>query len=137
MSGLLRWLGIVSERADRTTYEIRTGRLQAAAAALRELDRMSELRVTSPAILGNLRAEYSQLVESAEQELRNLAVNSEELQARDLQRVRRHLLESERDRVMQAFHHGTLGRESLQRLLADIDARLLALETAGSPSRPA
>lgn len=136
MPGLLRWLSIVRVGADRTGYEVRAGRLQAAVAGLRELDRMSELRAASPAILDKLHAEYSQLVENAEQDLRKVAVNGDELQARDLRRIRRHLLDSERDRVTQAFHHGTLGRESLQRLLADIDARLLALETCESSTAP-
>lgn len=129
MSGLLQYLGLVSEAAGRTTYEMRSGRLQAAAAALGELDRMSKMHVASPLVLDTLRGEYRQVVHEAEQQLKELGVSSQELQDRDLHRVRRHLLEVERDRVMGALHHGALGRESAARLLADIDARRLALET--------
>jgi monovalent cation:H+ antiporter, CPA1 family len=133
MSGLLRRLGLVSETVDQVGYEIRSGGLQVAAAALRELDRLSEMRAASPATLEALRREYNDIIEHAEQELRKLAVNARESQTRDLRRIRRHLLDTERDRIMQAFHHGSLGRESLARLLADVDARLLALESGREP----
>jgi len=129
MSGLLKLLGLLSDAADRTAYEVRTGRLQAAAAALDELERMSTRRVTSPAVLEALRTEYAQEVQTSEQQLKELGVSSQELQKRDAHRIRRHLLEIERDRIMEALHHGALGRASVERLLADIDARRLALET--------
>lgn len=128
MSGLLKHLGLFSEASGRAAYEVRSGRLQAAAAALSELDRLSQMRVASPAVLDTLRTEYAQVVHAAEEQLQELAVSSQELQIRDVHRIRRHLLDVEHDRVMQAFHHGALGRESLERLLADIDARRLALE---------
>jgi monovalent cation:H+ antiporter, CPA1 family len=125
MSGL----GIVRAATDRAAHEMRTGRLQAAGAALSEIERMSQLRAASPEILDALRMEYSNLAQHAEEELRTLSLNSRELQDSDRQRVRRHLLDIERDRVTQALQHGSLGRESHERLLADIDARLLALDT--------
>jgi len=129
MSGVLKWLGIVTEPADSTAYEIRSGRVQAAAAALQELDQMSRMRLAAPETLDSLREEYRHIIESTEQELQKLAVSSKELPNRDLFRIRRHLLVAERDQVMQAFQQGTIGRKSLDRLLADIDARLLRLET--------
>jgi monovalent cation:H+ antiporter, CPA1 family len=129
MSGLLKGLGIVCATTHRAAYEMRSGRLQAASAALSEIERMSQLRAASPEILDELRTEYGNLAQHAEEELLKLSHNSRDLQDSDRQRVRRHLLDIERDRVTQAFHHGSLGRESHDRLLADIDARLLALDT--------
>ena len=128
MSGLLKYLGLTSEAAGRTAYEVLRGRLQAAAAALGELDRMSARRAASRSVLEALRAEYEQQVQKAEQQLKELALSSEELQQQDGHRIRRHLLEVERDRVMEALRHGAMGHESVERLLADIDARRLALE---------
>jgi hypothetical protein len=58
-----------------------------------------------------------------------LALSTRELQSRDLGRIRWDLLDIERDRVMQSFRQGVLGRKSQQKLLADIDARLSELET--------
>jgi len=129
MSALLKRLGLVGEARDRADYEVRTGQLQAAAAALGELDRLSQIRVSSPEALDTLRTEYSEVVRNAEQQLKELTLSSRDFLNRDVRRIRRHLLDVERDRIMQAFHHGTLGHKSLERLLADIDARRLALET--------
>jgi CPA1 family monovalent cation:H+ antiporter len=132
MSGLLRVLGIVNEPGDRMAYEIRSGRVQAAAAALRELERLSQMHLGAPEILDTLRTEYRQIVESAEQQLRSLAVSAQQLQDHELYRIRRHLLDAERDQVLEAFRQGALGRKSRERLFADIDARLANLDATQS-----
>lgn len=132
MSPMLRWLGIVSERAERIAYEILSGRIQAAAAALGELDRMAQSRVAAPDLLDGLREEYRRTMTSAEQEMGKLAIDSREISRQDLLRIRRRLLAAERDQVMRAFARGALGRSSQEKLLADIDARTLGLEAEGA-----
>jgi Na+:H+ antiporter len=132
MSGLLSRLGIVSEPANRTAYEIRAGRLRAAAAALRELEHLSQTRAAAPEILDTLRAEYAQMVEGAEKQLRSLTMSAQQLQDQELCRIRRHLLDTERDQVIQAFRQGELGPKSQETLLADLDTRLVSLETGPS-----
>lgn len=136
MPALLRWLGVMDEVAERSAYELRRGRLEAAAAALAELDEMAQLRMASPEVLEPLRAEYRATIESAEQELAKLIVTRQQLQDREMHAIRRRLLGVERDRVMQAFSRGSLGRQSEQKLLADIDARLVALEMGEEHKAP-
>ena len=131
MSWLLTRLGIVSESADRTAYELRSGQLQAAAAAVQELDRMAQMHLAAPEILSSLRDEYRRTVESTEEEMQKLAVSRP--YSRDLYRIRRRLLVTERDQVMRAYREGALGRKSQERLLADIDARLVRLESGDTP----
>lgn len=125
MAPLLKWLGIATEGADRTEYELRSGRLQAAAAALRELDRLAVEHDVNPDTIQVLRAQYQGRLGEAEQELRKLTLSSQELQRGALRRARLRLLDTERDQVVRSFHQGTLGRDSQQKLLADIDARAL------------
>lgn len=134
MSPMLRALGIVSEPAERIAYEIQNGRIQAAAAGLGELDRMAQLHLASPRMLDALREEYRRTMASAEQEITKLDMDTRELSRQDLRRIRRRLLATERDQVMQAFAQGALGRTSQERLLADIDARALGLDAQGPPS---
>jgi CPA1 family monovalent cation:H+ antiporter len=134
MSGLLKWLGIVSETADRTHYEVLTGQMEAAAAALRELDSMADARSIPPAVHETLRDEYGRVLESADQALRKLVISRNDLQSRDLRHVRRRLLDIERDRVMQSFSQGTLTRKSQEQLLANIDSRVVALEAGEQPA---
>jgi Na+:H+ antiporter len=129
MPVLLRGLGIALEKPERLDYEFRSGRLQAAAAALRELERMTAERAASPAVLESLRGDYQRRVTDAEQDLSKLTLSSERLRLGDLRRVRRRLLDIERDQVMQSFHQGALSHSSQQRLLADIDARILNADT--------
>jgi monovalent cation:H+ antiporter, CPA1 family len=133
MSGLLKWLGIATEAAERAEYELRNGRLQSAAAALRELDRLAAERAMTPTAIGVLRAEYQRRLDEAEQELRRLTLSSQELQRGALMRARRRLLDTERDHVVQSFHQGTLSREIQQKLLADIDARAMNADLNDSP----
>jgi CPA1 family monovalent cation:H+ antiporter len=135
MSGLLRFLGVVSEPAERTAYEVESGRQQAAAAALQELDRMARLRLAAPDVLDAVREDYRQLVERSEQEMRKLQADRQPLRERELERVRRHLLITERDQVMRAFQRGALGRRSNDRLVADIDARLMGLDSGEGPAK--
>ena len=63
MSPLLRWLGIVRGHQEHTAYELTRGKLQAAHAALDEIDRMSRVHFTNPEVLASLRREYEQKVE--------------------------------------------------------------------------
>jgi Na+:H+ antiporter len=134
MSPMLRWLGVVSERADRIAYEVQNGRIQAAAAALGELSRITQSHLAAPELLDSLREEYRHTMTSAEQELRTLAVDSRELSRQDLRRIRLRLLAAERDQVMRAYAQGVIGRTSQERLLADIDARTLGLDAEPEPA---
>jgi monovalent cation:H+ antiporter, CPA1 family len=128
MSGLLRWLDIVTDAPDQTDYEVKIGKLQAAAAALHELDRLAQMRSAAPETLDDLRVEYGRIAADAEREVRDATVSAQTLRNLERRRIQRHLLDVERDRVGQSFAHGTLGRHSHDKLLADIDCRLLTLK---------
>ncbi len=133
MSSLMRRLGLVSSRAERVAYESRRGALQAADGALEEIDRMAARHLAAADTLASLREQYVRRLERAEAELRNLGGDRRVLAREERLRVERHLLLVERARVIEAFRQGTLGEGSRDRLLADIDARLLRLETEGLP----
>ncbi len=133
MSSLMRKLGVVSSRAERLAYELRRGALQAADGALDEIERMAARHLAAPETLDALREQYAARVEQAEAELGGPEGNREALAREELYRVQRHLLLVERARITEAYRQGTLGNRSRERLLADIDARLLKLETDGVP----
>jgi len=63
MSGLLKRLGIISEPGDRTTYEVRNGRVRSAAAALRELEHLAQTRAAAAEILDRLRSQETLLAD--------------------------------------------------------------------------
>ncbi len=129
MSPLLRWLGIVRGHQERAAYELTRGKLQAAHAALEEIDQMSHVYFTNPEVLASLRREYEQKIERDSAALDELHLERQQLHAEELQRARRHLQSVEKDAVIDAFHRGLLSQAVQEKLLADIDAQLLRLES--------
>ena len=136
MSTLLTRLGLVAGPTKRAAYELERGKLQAADGALEEIARMSRSHLVAPEILAPLREEYQRVVDDTASELQKLDADRQRFADEELSRLRRYLLTVEKDRVMRAFRQGEVGREAHARLLADIDARLLALENQG-PGAPA
>ncbi|MGD8317871.1 MAG: Na+/H+ antiporter [Myxococcales bacterium] len=129
MPRLLRALGIVGRGDARASYEIARGRLEAARAALSELDRMEQVPLGESNPLAALKEEYEDRIQRTEEEMRDLQPKEEDLRAEEVRWVRRHLVLAERARVVEAFHRGAIGQDAYTRLLADIDARLLRAES--------
>lgn len=136
MSPLLRWLGIVRGHQERAAYELTRGKLQAAHAALEEIDQMSHVQFTNPELLDSLRREYEQKVEHDRAVLDKLHLERQQLDAEELQWARRHLLQVEKGVAIDDFHRGLLSQPVQEKLLADIDAQLLCLES-GDTEGPA
>jgi Na+:H+ antiporter len=129
MSPLLRWLGIVRGQQEHASYELTRGKLQAAHAALEELGRMSHTHFANPGLITCLREEYKQKIERDSEALSELRLDREQLQAEEAQWARRHLLTVEKNAVYDSFHRGVINQAVQEKLLADIDAQLLRLES--------
>ena len=90
---------------------------------------MSHVRFTNTEVLANLRTEYERIVESDNTDLNKLHLEKQQLYVEELQWARRHLLLVEKGVVNDAIHHGDLSQNVQEKLLADIDAKLLRLES--------
>jgi hypothetical protein len=110
--------------------------LQAAHAALEEIDRMSRVHFTNPEVLATVRREYEQKAERDSAALDELPLDKQQIRAEEAQSARRHLLLVEKGVVTDAFHHGGLSQAVQDKLLVDIDARLLGLESGGTNTFP-
>ncbi len=128
MAPLLRRLGVGRPRGERTTYDRLRGELHVVQVALRELDQMVESGQADRATLETLRHEYEQRQERLQEELIRLRAERGNLPREDLLRARRHLLMVEKSEALDASREGLLGNEAYERLIADIDGRLLALD---------
>ena len=120
MSPLLRWLGIVCGHQQHAMYELTRGKLQAAHAAIEELDPMSHVHFTNPEVLAGLRREYEQKVKRDRAALDELHLEGQQLHAEELQYARRHLLLVEKGEAIDAFHRGLLSQAVQEKLLADM-----------------
>jgi Na+:H+ antiporter len=125
MGPLLRWLGIVRGSEALAAYDLERGRSQAADAALAELGVMEQRRMAHRDVLQRLRRGYEGRLQSAEQAIDELHLKADDVRNEEFTRARRHLLLVEKDRVLEAFRLGTIGTETYEALLADIDARLV------------
>ena len=78
-----------------------------------------------PRVLERLRREYEERLHSAEQAIDELHLAADEVRDEEFVRARRQLLLVEKDRILEAFRQGTIGPQTYESLLADIDARLV------------
>ena len=69
------------------------------------------------------------MIQSIEQNMAEIQPEQEQLDAEETKWVRRHLLLVEKRRVIETFHEGRMDHEIYEKLLGDIDARLLKVET--------
>ncbi len=129
MSPLLRVLGVVEGRGERNEYEFARGRLRAAKAALEELKELSGSRYADAKAFDRLRESYESTVEETQKTLRELHLDREDIQNEEARWALRRLLQVEKGEVIDALHRGMLNRDVYDKLLADIDARLLRLES--------
>jgi CPA1 family monovalent cation:H+ antiporter len=131
MSPILRWLGIVRADETRAAYDRFRGEIQAANAALAELESMARTGAAPPDILQVIREEYGQRVTQAEQRVAGLHLKWHQLHDDEARHARRHLLLVEKEHLIDALNRGALLREAGEKLLADVDARLVQLESDG------
>ena len=130
MSPLLRWLGIVRAGADREAHRLLRGEAQTAAAALEEIDRLERFQSLSPDVAKNLKSEYRQRIEHVHEEIGKFTTEGDGLCNEALHHARRHLLMIERNRTVDSYRQGLITAAVHDRILADIDARILELESA-------
>lgn len=128
MAPLLRGLGVVRPGVGLTDYELNRGRLKAAQTVLTELDALSRRGALEAPVVESLRREYQGRVNEAEKTLRALHAERADLREDELRLARRRLLMTEREQALDAYREGSLGREAYDRLVGDVDQRLLALD---------
>jgi CPA1 family monovalent cation:H+ antiporter len=135
VSPLLRWLGIAKGREHREAYEFARGKLQAANVALEELERMSHVHFSRDDVRTQLKDEYQKRIGEEQGRIGKLELDRDEIAAQESRWARRHLLLTEKNHAIGSFRQGLLGQEIYEKLLADIDARLLRLES-GEEEKP-
>jgi CPA1 family monovalent cation:H+ antiporter len=125
----LKWLKIVTGHEARETYAFLQGKLQAANAALADIEKLGRGGLKGGSVLYDLKREYETMIQRAERRLGSLRINRKDLQEEEMRRARRQLLLVERRHITDTFHEGMLNQQVYEKLLEDVDARLLQLET--------
>ncbi len=132
MPYVLRKLGIVRDQEQRRAYEISRGRLAATRTALAELEHFTPLRMHDAESIAALRKSYEDRLNKTQEELFHLRLEHKPLAEEELCSMKRRLVLAEKRQIIESFHEGDFGRAVYEQLLADLDARLLELESGDS-----
>jgi monovalent cation:H+ antiporter, CPA1 family len=103
VSPLLRWLGIVKGREHREAYEFARGKLQAASAALDELERMPHVHFSRDDVRAHLKDQYEMRIEREQHRIGELELDRPAIAAQESQWACRHLLLTEKNYVIDSF----------------------------------
>ncbi|HNN91812.1 MAG TPA: Na+/H+ antiporter [Pseudomonadota bacterium] len=129
MGPLLRRLGLVGLRAERRDYEHERGILRTKTAALSALDQLVKEGTVHAEAVAQIRDEYGRQIVDAEQRIKDMHLQADELRTEEQHAARRQLLLVEKDTLLSALRKGHLSQEVHDALLADVDARLLQLDS--------
>jgi CPA1 family monovalent cation:H+ antiporter len=124
LSRIARALGIGGTPGAERDLQLQQGRLLAARAAQAELERLQQLGMVPPGVFQRLRAAYQGTIVRSERELRELLLAHSGEEARQVDGLRRHLLQVEKSAVRDAAVSGMLGDEAAALLLAESDRGL-------------
>ncbi len=122
------WLGVAQKDPVAQRVAASQGRLIAARAARQDLEALFQAGLVPRAGYDALRSEYQVTIAATERELRVMLEQHLTQGARALLAARRRLIDVERTAIAGARRGGLLPEDVAERLLADIDARMLQLE---------
>ncbi len=129
MGPLLRKLGLTGAGPDRLDYERERGMIRAKTAALSALEQLVKDGAAHSEAVTQLRDEYAGAIADAEQRIKDLHLQAEALRTEEQHAARRHMLIVEKDTLLVALRKGYLSQEAHEMLAADVDSRLLNLES--------
>ncbi len=94
---------------------------------------MSQVHFADADLLSSLHRQYDRVIDQASAQLRETHLKREDIQSEQLLWAWRRVLLAEKDETIRAFQQGLLNHETYNQLLADIDARLLRVESGEKP----
>jgi CPA1 family monovalent cation:H+ antiporter len=134
ISPMLKWLGIITGKNTRIAMELERGRIRAANAALANLNELSQTPSRDDKIISTLKKEYQDRIRKHQKKITEFQTKEAVFRDEELAWARRHLILVERREIIDAFHQGLFSQDAYEHLLADIDARILQLESDSGPS---
>jgi CPA1 family monovalent cation:H+ antiporter len=124
MSPLLKRFGLVAHSKAMDAYDRLRASLKASRAALEEIARMEQEAAAGSDTLVELRATYEARIVSAEEQIRALRTEAEELREADRRSAERRAIVAEKAALLAAQRTGQIGHEAYDALASDVDARL-------------
>lgn len=129
MPFVLRRLGLVESGSERLAYDVARGRLQVAVAGASEIDRLRAAHAAPPELLDDLQRRYAERRDRARATLMALHHEQVELREEAAASTVEHLLLIEKAELIDRMRSGLLRREAFERLVADVNGRLMRLRS--------
>lgn len=129
MPWLLQRLGIVELGSVARAYDTARSDLHVADTALHEIEQIQGLHIAPPEVLDEFRERYQTRRDAARSRIADLHVKEDTLRAEASRRVVRRLLHLEREELVDRLRQGIVRRDTFDRLIADVDARITRLES--------
>jgi CPA1 family monovalent cation:H+ antiporter len=128
IQALLKRLGLIERSDPHHARELRMGRLFAAQAGLRQLERLHREGLLTDEMWNGLREDYRQTQEDLVGEMNQLFVEYAALEREMLLKARREALRAERGALGEALRRGLISEHTYEELHTDVDLRLEALD---------
>ena len=96
--------------------------------ALDEIEDLQKHHIASKKTLEKIAQEYQELKEQLEQNLQQKIPQGDILRTEEELRVKRHILNVQKARLLEAYHKGTISKDLYERLSAELDAKLLQID---------
>lgn len=141
MKPLLRWLKIITRNQNQIEYELRHARLMAFRAGATHLDQMYRDGFLASHVWEALRPALLSRANDLRQAVNELLLTNPSLAAEEMKNARRELLQAERGALMSLRRDGVVSEEVFGKLVAEIDAEIMAdvtvATTVAAHSQPA
>ena len=129
MTPVAKALGVIGGSRIPAAFEIQRMRLNLAQLALQEIARLRQEGLRDVNALDAIARHYRAVGEDAGKILAGLEIGDDDRFRAEFSRLYRRLLTMEKQRLLDARQEGTIGHSTFDRLVADIDAGLLEIES--------
>ncbi len=129
---LAKWLGILGSKRQLKEYELLRTQAMLVQTALDEIEDLQKHHIASKKTLEKIAQEYQELKEQLEQNLQQKIPQGDILRTEEELRVKRHILNVQKARLLEAYHKGTISKDLYERLSAELDAKLLQIDNMES-----
>jgi len=128
MGPLLRRLGLAAQDSTGGRYALEKARQRAAHAALSILDTLAREGAIGREAIATARVRYETVLAESAERVEAMQLADETLRREEHRALARQLALAEKDALLRAIRTGAVGADAAEELIAELDARLVAIE---------
>lgn len=130
MTPLARYLGLLGQCESMAAYELARASLQFSADVLIEISRLRDKGFIDARVLDRVESEYRKRMGEANDRLDAIDLDPQLHFHEALVQLRRRMLQFEKSQLLEIWQQGSIGIDTYRKLMSDIDARLLEVESS-------